>query len=727
MRALLTALCLIAAPLTGGAALAQDALDTGLVNADPATVETDNVKATLAADSIVVSPGQTFYIALHQDIREGWHTYWRNPGDSGEPTQIDLTLPDGWEAGEIVWPAPEPLPVGPLTNYGFSNEVLLPIPVTVPEDFDGAAAAIKADAYWLVCEEICIPESGKLELSLRVSEGEPRVHPRWGDRIADALAAMPQPALFDSTIALDGETAQLSLQDAGLSDALGAGDLRDFYFFPYEPGMVEAAADQTPHAMDDALILALTPGYELEDGAAPVAGVLTYEMRGAEGWAGRAVEISAEPGEAADLSLAAAPARGGDGAGGGGQALLLALIGAFVGGLILNLMPCVFPVLSLKALGFAQKAHEDPGTVRRHGLLFMGGVLVTFAALGLLLVALKAGGAAVGWGFQLQNPAVIMALALLFFLISMNLLGFFEIGGGLQNLGSGLVAGRSGGAAAFLTGVLAVIVATPCTAPFMAAALGYALSLPALGALAIFLALGLGLAAPFTLLAFFPALLRRLPRPGPWMDRFKQFMAFPMLAATVWLVWVLSIQAGPTGVAFALIGLLAAGFAIWAGRFSGWTGRAAALGAMIAALLTVPAAAQLSTGGASVAETSGAPGALSSEPWSRERVAQLQAEGRPIFVDFTAAWCITCQVNERTALKTSDVAAAFAQNDVAFLVADWTNKDAEIAAELERFGRAGVPLYLYYPPGGGAPEILPQILTERGILNTIRKGAAATS
>ena len=200
-----------------------------------------------------------------------------------------------------------------------------------------------------------------------------------------------------------------------------------------------------------------------------------------------------------------------------------------------------------------------------------------------------------------------------------------------------------------------------------------------------------------------------------------------MLAATVWLVWVLSIQAGPTGVAFALIGLLAAGFAIWAGRFSGWTGRAAALGAMIAALLTVPAAAQLSTGGASVAETSGAPGELSSEPWSRERVAQLQAEGRPIFVDFTAAWCITCQVNERTALKTSDVAAAFAENDVAFLIADWTNKDAEIAAELERFGRAGVPLYLYYPPGGGAPEILPQILTERGILNTIRKGAAATS
>jgi len=587
MRAILTAAVLAAA--FAASAFAQTPQSTPAMSidrADAAVAMTENVTATLAADSLVVTPGQTFYVALSQDIREGWHTYWRNPGDSGEATEIALDMPEGWTAGDILWPAPEALPFGPLMNYGFKGEALLPVPVTVPADFEGEAALIRAQAYWLVCEEICIPESGEMSLSVRVSDGAPRAHPRWGPAIAGAIASLPRPALFDAAIAVarDGETARLTLRAPELAEAQRAGALRAAYFFPFDKGVVEPAAPQKPRALDEAVALDLTPGFELEDGAFAVGGVLAYERRGSEGWARETVEIAAEPAGA----LAALPA----GAAGAGMTLLLALAGAFAGGLLLNLMPCVFPVLSLKALSFARTAHDSPAEVRVQGLFFLAGVVSTFAALGLALVALKGAGAAIGWGFQLQSPAVIMALILLFFAISLNLLGFFELGGGLQNLGARLTQG-SGGAAAFFTGALAVVVATPCTAPFMAAALGYALTLDALGALAVFLALGLGLAAPFTLLAFAPGLLRRLPRPGPWMERFKQVMAFPMLAATVWLVWVISLQTGPEGVAFALSGVLALGFAVWAGRLTSRAGKAMAAGAALAALATVPAAARM--------------------------------------------------------------------------------------------------------------------------------------
>lgn len=692
------------------------------------TASTDNVQARLMADSIAVTPGQTFYVALHQDIRDGWHTYWRNPGDSGEATRLVLDLPPGWEAGEIVWPAPHAIPVGPLTNYGYEGEIVLPVPVTVPADYEGGSATIGAEATWLVCEDICIPERAEFEFSLRVTDSAPRAHPRYAQQIEGALTAMPKAASGDSVLAVAGERAALAVPDSALAEAEAEGRLREVYFFPHEGGLIEASAPQPVSTEDGALRLELTPGFAMSEAEPPFEGVLAYDIRGENGWTRAARIISAGEGDlrfAAAPPLEAAPAKAG-GPGGGLAAagtLWQALIGAFIGGLILNLMPCVFPVLSLKALGFAQRAHDHAGEVRAHGLIFLAGVLVTFALLGGLLIALKAGGAAVGWGFQLQSPAVILTLILLFFAIALNLLGFFEIGGSLQNIGSGLAA-RSGTSGAFFTGALAVIVATPCTAPFMAGALGYALTLPAVSALLVFLALGLGLAAPFTLLSFAPGLLSRLPGPGAWMERFKQFMAFPMLAAALWLVWVISVQAGPAGTAAALAGMLALGFAVWAGRLSSLFGKALAAAAVLAALATVPAAAQLSPA-ATAAGGAGVDARLESVAWSPEALAAARKEGI-VFVDFTAAWCITCQVNERVVLNSAPVREAFAEESVTMMVADWTNKNAAIAAELEKFGRAGVPLYLVYRPGVESPQILPQILTEGAVIEAVR-GEAATS
>jgi len=711
MRRILTALLALAA-LTAAPAGAQSlsgSLDA-MVQARGDVVRTDNVTARLITDSVSVAPGSTFYFALTQDIREGWHTYWRNPGDSGEATSLTLNLPEGWAAGDLQWPAPRALPFGPLTNYGYKDSVVLPVAVSVPEDAPEGPLTIEASAYWLVCADICIPEAGEFAISLFVEDGAPRLNETNAALIADTLAGLPQAAMAEAALSLEAEgEARLSLADADLAEAQQAGALRNLRFFPYAPGFVEPSAKQTAYSVDSALLLSLTHGFTLADGAAPVSGVLAYETRADGDWRREAIEISATPAE----SLPGPEASGGFAFG----ALLIAMGGSFLGGIILNLMPCVFPVLSLKALSFAEKAHDGAGAVRRQGLYFLAGVMVTFLSIAIVLIALKGAGAAVGWGFQLQNPAVILALALLFFAIALNLLGFFELGGSLQNLGSGL-AGRSGGAGAFFTGALAVIVATPCTAPFMAAALGYALTLPAVGALAVFAALGLGMAAPFTLLAFTPGLWSRLPKPGLWMDRFKQFMAFPMLGAAVWLLWVLSVQAGPTGVLTGLAAFLTLGFGVWLARLNGRAAKALAGIAVIAALISVPAAARLQAVSAP-ASGSGATADIDSRAWSPELQAVLIDEGRTVFVDFTAAWCVSCQVNDRVVLSRPDVKRAFNETGAVKLIADWTNRDAVIAAELEKFGRAGVPLYLVYRPGEDSPEILPQILTPGRVMEAI--------
>jgi thiol:disulfide interchange protein DsbD len=410
------------------------------------------------------------------------------------------------------------------------------------------------------------------------------------------------------------------------------------------------------------------------------------------------------------------------GATGAGLGLLLALVFAFAGGVILNLMPCVFPVLSVKVLGFVEQAGQDPARARNHGLIFGAGVVVAFWILAALLLALRAGGESLGWGFQLQSPTIVALLALLLFGLGLSLSGLFDIGLGLTRLGAA-GAGRGYGDS-FLTGGLAVLVATPCTAPFMGAALGFALVQPPLAGMAVFTALALGLAAPYVVLASVPGLLRRLPRPGAWMETFKQLLAFPLYATVVWLVWVFGQQVGINAVAVLLLGMTLLAFAAW---LAGRTGSSRAAMVRTAAVLLALVAAGVSVFGSRAVAASPEALATSSawEPWSETRVAELRAEGRPVFVDFTAAWCLSCQVNERVALSSASVRSAFAAADVALLKADWTSRDAEIAAALEGFGRSGVPLYVLYPADpAGAPELLPALLSPGTVVEAVERAAA---
>ena len=477
---------------------------------------------------------------------------------------------------------------------------------------------------------------------------------------------------------------------------LPEGDFSKAYFFPYDQGVLGHSDSQTITRGKDGLRLTTTPDYIWDD-ATPKTfeGVLSYDQNGQL----KGTEVSLAVGQSLDIG--AAPVSK---ASIGGVTLWTAIIGALIGGLILNLMPCVFPVISIKALSIAKSAHGERTKIRREAWLYTAGVIATFFLLTIILLALKAGGAEIGWGFQLQSPKVVALLAVLLFVIGLNLLGTFEFGSALQNTGTELTQ-KSGAAGSFFTGALAVTVATPCTAPLMAAAVGYALAAPAIVTLAVFMALAIGFALPFLLIAYVPGLLSKLPKPGPWMERFKEILAFPMFAAAIWLVWVLSLQAGEDGVLFVLSAMLAVGLAIWFFKRKSVVGKL--LGAVsVLAAIALPISISANTDSSAIS-----PGKLEAEAWSPARVAELQSEGRPIFVDFTAAWCVTCKVNEKVVLNKTKTQKLFQDTNTAFLIADWTNKDDVIAAELAKYGRAGVPLYLVYSNNSVSPAILPQVLS----------------
>jgi thiol:disulfide interchange protein DsbD len=703
-----------------------------LLTAAPASaqpVDTGHLKAELVAQDSAVAPGSTIYVALRQEIDEGWHTYWRNPGDSGEPTKLAWTLPAGWQAGEIVWATPSRLPFGPLTNYGYSGEVLLPVAIQVPAGAaPGSSVTLRAKANFLVCEKICIPEEADLSLTVRVDDGAPTPDARWGAPIAKALADAPKPAGLAAGYRQQGETLELAVTGTPLKGL----DLSGAYFFPFEGVWIDHARPQGVEQGPEGLTLSITPGYAFEAGQPPEA------MGGVLVLGDRAFEISAPAGALPDGAAGLGPpaptsaARGdGGGTGGAGGLGLLAAMGlAFLGGMILNLMPCVFPVLSMKAAALAGHAHETRAA-RTHGLAYGLGAVVTFLALAGLLIGLKAAGAAAGWGFQLQSPPVVAALAVLMLAVAMNLSGVFEIGQGLQGAGSGL-ASRQGLAGAFFTGALAVVVASPCTAPFMASALGYTLTAPPLATLAVFLALGVGFALPFVLLSFAPPLLRLLPRPGAWMDVLRKALAFPMYGAVAWLVWVLAQQTDAMGLAVMLAVLVLAGFSLWLfGLGQGHRrpvqaagGVGLALAAGLAALSPYPPPAQIVQ---PAADGEGpAKAELTAEAWSPERLAAARAEGRPVLVNFTAAWCVTCKVNEQVALSTLEVSEALKASGAVYLKGDWTRRDAVIAKALAEHGRAGVPLYLLYTPGADKPRVLPQLLTPGLVAQALREATTPT-
>ncbi len=694
----------------------------GLASAAPALaapVNTGHIQADLIAQDSWAVPGSTVYVAVTQKIDKGWHTYWRNSGDSGEATSIDWTLPTGWTAGDIVWATPHRQPTGPLMNYGYSDTVVLPVPIQVPAGAKpGETVSLKADVTFLVCADICIPENAKLDLAVEVRDEAPEPNWRTGRLVADALAAAPKPAGLDAVF----QASETGLKLAVTGGPLKGGQFPDAYFFPFDGTLIDHPGKQAVEAGADGLTLTIPAGIALKSGQVPdvVEGVLTI--------GDQAFEVSAKPGQppvgAAGLGVPAARGPSGDGGG-----VPLAILFAFLGGLILNLMPCVFPVLSMKAASLAGHAH-DAREARTQGLAFLAGVLVTFLALAGALIAARAAGQAVGWGFQLQSPAVVGVLSLIMLLTALNLSGVFEVGTSVQGAGQGL-ASKGGLAGSFFTGVLAVIVAAPCTAPFMAPAIGVALTQPALGSLAIFLFLGLGLAAPYVAISFSPALLRRFPKPGAWMEVLKKVLAFPMYGAAAWLVWVFSLQAGSTGLAALLACGLVVAFVAWLfglsqRQTSPRTRWLAAGAAVFTAIGVVAVMIPLAKGGAAPAAGSAtqvASAELPSEPWSPERVAALQTEGRPVFVNFTAAWCVTCQVNDKVALSTQPVVEAFKAANAVYMVADWTNRDAKIAQALSDYGRAGVPLYLVYGAKGGDAVILPQLLTPGAVTEAVEAAA----
>ncbi len=697
----------------------------------PQAAESVPVKSGRAVAQLVTSydsaaPGQDLHIALSLRLEEHWHTYWRNAGGPGMPAEIRFEIlgqeqlggdPGIVAIGDIIWPLPEIISTGPIVSYAFEDRLVLPMPLHISKDAKpGQVIIIKAQASYLVCYEVCLPEMAELELPLAITEmgAESVQDGRWDANISRTLKNAPKPEnLQASAVLADG-----SLQVDIAGGTLDFSSIKNPYFLPYEQDLIEAGAAQITLRGDTGLRFKLEPSFGLADGIKSFPAVLAFEEKIDGSWQRRGIVVDVQTDARVDIGTVKVGAKSGGGSG-NSIGLWAALVGAFIGGLILNLMPCVFPVLSLKALGFARAAHEDRRVIRKHGWLYTAGVMLSFLALAALILALKAGGAGIGWGFQLQNPVLVGALALLFFIIALNLFGMFQIGGRLQNAGSDLA--TSGGAkGAFFTGVLAVVVATPCTAPFMAGALGFAFSQSALMLVLVFMALGAGFALPFLALSYSPGLLAKLPKPGPWMDTFKQFLAFPMLAAAVWLVWVLSIQTGAGGVLRILSIMLLLGFAIWLWKYKGIAARIAlVLSVMMGAyLLKDLGVAEREQELASLPQTS---------VWSPERVAELRADGHIVFVDFTAAWCVTCKANEIGIINKPKTQELFERFGVKALVGDWTKRDAAITKELARHGRSGVPLYLVYAPttdmgaGDAVPQILPQILTYKIIEKALVK------
>ncbi|MDB9917611.1 protein-disulfide reductase DsbD family protein [Pseudomonadales bacterium] len=679
---------------------------------DFTTSDGPNVNVSLVSEVTGIEAGKPFWVMLRQEIRPGWHTYWRNPGDSGAPTEITWDLPAGYSAGEIQWPFPERIAYGPLVNFGYNNLALYPVLITPPAEVSAGTATLTAKVRWLVCADICIPENTTLTLTL------PTGTDAGINMSAQAifLAARQQvPAVID----LDARWASVG-QQLVLQVPLG-GDpkqVRKVDYFPFTDGVIENPAAQQLLLTDNNMTLTLTQGWDYSAASSLDGIIVVYEnvgFDGAEDVVASAFEIRPASGPIAGSPPVAA-----------GTSVWTAILFAFVGGLILNLMPCVFPVLSIKVLSLVQQVGGDETRIRAHGWVYLLGVVLSFTLIAGVLIGLRAGGAQIGWGFQLQSPWVIGLLVYLFFLIGLNLSGFFEIGTRMMGLGESLLQ-RQGYSGSFLTGVLATIVAAPCTAPFMASAIGFALTQSNLVALTIFAALGLGMAAPYLLLCYSPALLRALPRPGAWMARFKELLAFPMYASAIWLVWVLTQQAGSMGVLLILGGLLLLVFAIWLLRdLGGSLLRRRVLIVMalmlVALALSLPIQLQAPAAGDGSQDLASGPSQSYAGPvygaYSDAKLASLRAGG-PVFVNLTAAWCITCKVNEAVALNLDAVRLAFEAKGVQYLKGDWTNQDAEISRLLEAYGRSGVPLYLLYAGPTGEAQVLPQILTQGIVIDAI--------
>lgn len=657
--------------------------------------KTDAVKAELISQTTSVKPGSSIRLGVLLTQQPGWHTYWKTPGDTGLPTTIDWTLPEGWEAGSIQWPTPKLYVIGDLTNFGYEDSVLLPVSISVPASAKEGEYVAKANVSWLMCAEQCIPGNASFDVPVKVSNTEPTASPNAG--------------LFQTNegltpISLTTVSAQIDSTNHALSVTFKAPKpFNHFYVFTEGEGAVDYKAPQSVTKNGDEVTVRLQGTEELKAGDT-LSGVFAADGGPAQGgWSGSFSHVlvngtvtppSASP-DNADVNLT----------------VWLAAGMSFLGGLVLNLMPCVFPVLSLKMLSLVE--HRRDGKLALHGLSFTAGVLISMTLLAGALIAVKAAGASVGWGFQLQSPWFVALLALLFVAITLNLAGAFEFSG--IRISSKHPSAGASLAASFATGILAVVVASPCTAPFMGAALGYALSASALESFVVFICLGLGMSLPWLLLAIFPSLTAWLPRPGHWMIIFRTVMAIPMALTAIWLFWVLWQQVSvPALAAYLVAAIFLIAAIILYGRLQ--FGKTVSKALLSFAFILCAGAYAV---GASPFLSQATSEVHSADAWSPGAVQTALDEGRPVFVDFTASWCVTCQANKLAVLDRENVQKAFREHNVKFLIADWTNRNAEIAKTLESFGRTGVPLYLLYEPDGTA-KILPELLTQDIVIDALK-------
>ncbi len=658
--------------------------------AQSAVAATAHDRANLVSATDSIAPGGTLWLGLRLHLAPGWHIYWSNPGDAGEPPEIAITSTGAAQAsaGPIDWPTPRRLPDGPLMSYGYTGDVLLPVPVRLGPVQSGMVH-LDAKADWLVCATICVPESARFTLAL--PRGTAAASPQ-APLFDAAFARVPRPSPFAATLS---KRNVLTVSGQGL----GPGSVRDAWFLPAEPGLINQDATQKLQITTGQVAIMLTPEPQLASETRLRGVVVLRDPTGRESF------LSVE------ARRAAAPA------GWRLDTLPGLLLSALLGGIVLNLMPCVFPVLAMKALALARISGAARKQARSSAWFYAAGVLAAFASVGGLMQGLRAAGSSVGWGFQFQSAAFVAGTCWLLFAVGLNLAGLFEVGVGITGAGQGL-AGRRGHVGDFATGVLAVLVATPCTAPFMAVAIAGAFRAPAAIGVVVFLAMGLGLALPYVALALLPGLARLMPRPGAWMAVLRQALAFPLFASCAWLAWLTSIEGGDHAVLALAAGMVLLGFAGWLLGLSQRLAMRRPAGCVAGAALAAAAALALLPGLAAVRPDARPTAQAGTEPFSEARLAALRAAGRPVFVDMTAAWCVTCLVNERLALSPASVRHAFAVHHVALLRGDWTLREAPITAFLRAHGRDGVPFYVYYPKGGPA-RALPQILTAGRVLDAL--------
>lgn len=687
----------------------------------PGPVKAQHLTAQMTSLGPSIAPGGKQIVGLVLTLEDGWHVYWVNAGDSGDAPQIEWTLPDGFKAGPMQFPIPERLPLGPLMDFGYEDHVAFPVTIAAPASAAPGVAHLDAQVSWLVCQDVCVPGKAHLGLDLNVQPNapDPSTEPKVG-ALGEALTTLPNPLPKDYSISARADANRIALT---LVDGYRETDA-EFYPFDHDTDPIVNAADQTVDSHKNGATLYLQ--------RSPQVPALPPSLHGL---------LKLSDTEAYDVTIPVAMGSIAVPAASAHSMTAIAAIGlAFVGGIILNLMPCVFPVLFLKALGLVQTTANADEKSRRgllvHGLVYALGIVLSFWAIVGALLLVRAGGHHAGWGFQLQSPAFLAVLASFLFLFSLSLAGQFDIGLSLTSAG-GSLAQKQGYAGSFFTGVLATVVATPCTAPLMGAAVGFAVAQPAVIAFAVFTALAIGLALPYVLLSWQPAWARLLPKPGAWMEVLKQLTAVPLFATAIWLAWVYGQLFAPgegvTQIAFLLAGFLVLAIAGWAlGRWPARSASRSTAAVLIVLGLAIPlwqmraarrnVATATSAAGASTAQSSSGP--LVWQPYSEQMIADARGAGRPVFIDFTAAWCLSCQVNERLVLKSPEVEREFRTRNFALLRADWTNEDDAITQKLASLGRAGVPTYVVYPASQtGSADVLPELLTKDLVLNAIRKDA----